>query len=198
MKRRPNGAGTLTQRKDGQWEGRIRYRDEGHKLIVKSCFANTEKECEAKLEELRKACGVIDKRECSPDMPFKDWCQLWLRYEKARVSVATFETYSGQIRMYFDDRIGGIPLNEVTAETIGRLYSSLRRNGRTMFTGEKGEGVSLGTIHTLHRLMRAIFKKAVLTGVVDRDPAKDCKIPKNKNKDPQGRHRQRRCRSRLS
>ena len=83
--------------------------------------------------------------------------------------------------MYFDDRIGDIPLNEVTAETIGRLYSSLRRNGRTMFTGVKGEGVSLGTIHTLHRLMRAIFKKAVLTGVVDRDPAKDCKIPKNKN-----------------
>ena len=40
MKRRPNGAGTVTQRKDGQWEGRIRFRDDGHKLIIKSCFAD--------------------------------------------------------------------------------------------------------------------------------------------------------------
>ena len=35
----------------------------------------------------------------------------------------------------------------------------------------------------MHRLARAIFKKAVLTGVIDVDPAKATKIPKTKNKE---------------
>ena len=52
MERREKGTGTLTQRKDGQWEGRIRYRDEGHKLIVKACFAPTKEECEARMQEI--------------------------------------------------------------------------------------------------------------------------------------------------
>jgi integrase len=68
-------------------------------------------------------------------------------------------------------------------ETLGRLYSNLRRNGRSIHIEEKGEGVSLGTIHTLHRLMKAIFKKAVAIGVVNRNPAKECSIPKNKHKE---------------
>lgn len=183
MERRANGTGTLTQRNDGQWEGRIRYRDEGHKLIVKACFAPTKEECEARMKELRLECGVIDRRECSEDMPFKEWCQLWLIYEKANVSVSTYETYARQIALYFDKRIGDIPLNEITVETLGRMYSNLRRNGRTVHIEEKGEGVSLGTIHTLHRLMKAIFKKAVAIGVVTRNPAKECTIPKNKHKE---------------
>ena len=116
-------------------------------------------------------------------MPFKDWCQLWLRYEKAKVAHITIQCYAKQIKLYFDDRIGDIPINQITAETLGRLYSDLRRNGRTVFVEEKGEGVSLGTIRTLHRLARAIFKKAVLTGVIDVDPAKATKIPKTKNKE---------------
>ena len=45
--KRENGTGTITQRKDGQWEGRIRYRDRGHKLCVKACYADTKEECEA-------------------------------------------------------------------------------------------------------------------------------------------------------
>lgn len=183
MKRRPNGAGTITQRKDGQWEGRIRFRDEGHKLIIKSCFADTKEECEEKIVELRKQYGVIDKDEFYSEMPFKDWCKLWLRYERARVAHSTHASYARTIALYLDNRIGDIPINEITAETLGRLYSDLRRNGRTAFVEEKGEGVSLGTIRTLHRLVRAIFKKAVLTGVIDKDPAKATKIPKTKNKE---------------
>lgn len=183
MKRRPNGAGTVTQRKDGQWEGRIRFRDEGHKLIIKSCFADTEEECEAKMVELRKQYGVIDKEEYYPEMPFKEWCELWLRYEKAKVAHSTHVGYARTIALYLDDRVGDMPINQITAETLGRLYSDLRRNGRTAFVEEKGDGVSMGTIYTLHRLVRAIFKKAVLTGVIDKDPAKATKIPKLKNKE---------------
>ena len=181
--KRPDGAGTITQRKDGQWEGRIRYRDEGHKLIIKACFAPSKEECELRLEELRISCGVIDKRECSADMPFKDWCKLWLRYEKASVSVGTFQTYERQIALYFEERIGDIPLNEITTETIGRLYSNLRRNGRTAHVEENGEGISLGTIYTIHRLMKAIFKKALMIGVIETDPTKNVKIPKLKSKE---------------
>lgn len=178
--RRARGSGTITQRKDGQWEGRIRYRDQGHKLVIKACYAATKDECEERLEDLRRECGVIDKSKCSPDMPFGEWCKVWLMYEKANISTSTYQTYERQIALYFDNRIGDISLNEVTTETIGRLYSALSRNGRTLYTEEKGDGVSLGTIHTLHRVMKNILKKAVLIGLLDHNPASDCKIPKNK------------------
>lgn len=181
--KRENGTGTITQRKDGQWEGRIRYRDRGHKLCVKACYADTKEECEVRLKELRKIYGVIDRSQCSEFMSFNEWAEIWLQHERVNISQSTYETYKSQISLYFRDRIGDLPLNEITSETIGRMYSDLRQNGRIAHVELYGEGVSLGTIHTINRLLKNIFKKAVEMRIISINPSLNCKIPKNKYKE---------------
>ena len=62
--KRDLGTGTVYFH-DGQWEGRIRYRDSGNKLIIKSCYAPTKDECKEKLELMKYELGLIDKNLCS-------------------------------------------------------------------------------------------------------------------------------------
>ena len=52
--RRKNGTGTIRERKDGRWEGRIiiGYDDNG-KAKTKSVFGATKTECAKKLKELQ-------------------------------------------------------------------------------------------------------------------------------------------------
>ena len=83
--KRDLGTGTVYFH-DGQWEGRIRYRDSGNKLIIKSCYAPTKDECEEKLESMKCELGLIDKNLCSSSMPFGDWCDIWNESERGKVT----------------------------------------------------------------------------------------------------------------
>ena len=57
-KKRKKGEGTLRQRKDGRWEGRvvIGYDDNGNPK-TKNVLAKSKKECAEKLEQLKTAQG---------------------------------------------------------------------------------------------------------------------------------------------
>ena len=168
---------------DGQWEGRIRYRDSGNKLIIKSCYAPTKDECEEKLESIKCELGLIDKNLCSSSMPFGDWCDIWNESERGKVTQSTYELRRGMIENYLKPRLGSIPLEDVTTETLGRLYSHLRRHGRSVHIAERGEGLSMCTVYSLSVQVRAIFKKAVSMKLIEKNPAKSVKIQKRKYED---------------
>ena len=40
-KKRADGDGTIIQKKDGTWEGRVRFRNESYVLVTKYCLADT-------------------------------------------------------------------------------------------------------------------------------------------------------------
>ena len=56
-RKRKAGDGTVRQRKDGRWEGRIviGYDDNGYPK-TKNVLAKTKKECVEKLQKLKEAC----------------------------------------------------------------------------------------------------------------------------------------------
>ena len=68
---RKQGEGSLFQRKDGRWEGRVMigYNEKGNPK-TKSVFAHTKGECEEKLERLKAECGRRNDR-MKPDMNFE-------------------------------------------------------------------------------------------------------------------------------
>ena len=75
--KRKQGEGTLRQRKDGRWEGRIVVSyDENGLPKTKSITAKTKPECEEKLKELKEKLGKAVER-LKPDMPFGDWLDFW-------------------------------------------------------------------------------------------------------------------------
>ena len=59
-RKRKAGDGTVRQRKDGRWEGRvvIGYDDNGYPK-TKNVLAKTKKECVEKLQKLKEECGEI-------------------------------------------------------------------------------------------------------------------------------------------
>ena len=63
-KRRANGEGSISKRKDGRWEGRytVGYREDG-KQIFKNVLAKTQSECSKKL----KAAIAAAKVEQTPE-----------------------------------------------------------------------------------------------------------------------------------
>ena len=101
--KRDLGTGTVYFH-DGQWEGRIRYRDSGNKLIIKSCYAPTKDECEEKLESMKCELGLIDKNLCSSSMPFGDWCDIWNESERGKVTqmgIQSTERFRGNIFKWY-------------------------------------------------------------------------------------------------
>ena len=97
-KRRQNGKGTLRQRKDGRWEGRvvIGYDEKGLPK-TKSVLAHTKTECAEKLAKLIEECGPPARR-CKPDMPFGDWMDFWYQnYSKPAIRPLTQANYENRI-----------------------------------------------------------------------------------------------------
>ena len=69
-KRRKNGEGTLRQRKDGRWEGRVVIGYDGKNLpITKNVTAKTKTECAEKLEKLKEQY-IKPTEKITADMTF--------------------------------------------------------------------------------------------------------------------------------
>ena len=77
-RKRKAGDGTVRQRKDGRWEGRIviGYDDNGYPK-TKNVLAKTKKECAEKLQKLKEECGGLKPEKVRSEMLFGDWLTYW-------------------------------------------------------------------------------------------------------------------------
>ena len=73
MAKRKYGDGSVFQRHDGRWEGRlvVGYKENGY-AKTKSVTAKTKAECEERLKQLREEHGRRSEK-IKPDMPFGSW-----------------------------------------------------------------------------------------------------------------------------
>ncbi len=110
-RKRKAGDGTVRQRKDGRWEGRvvIGYDDNGYPK-TKNVLAKTKKECVEKLQKLKEECGGLKPEKVRPEMPFGDWLTYWYEnHSKPKIRPTTQETYESRIRLHIIPEIGDIP-----------------------------------------------------------------------------------------
>lgn len=77
MAKKKQGDGSVFQRRDGRWEGRIvvGYKENGY-AQTKNVTAHTKTECQEKLAKLREECGRRSEK-IKPDMPLSDWIDFW-------------------------------------------------------------------------------------------------------------------------
>ena len=98
MAKKKQGDGSVFQRKDGRWEGRIvvGYKENGY-AQTKNVTAHTKTECQEKLAKLREECGRRSEK-IKPDMPFGDWIDFWYQnYSAPKLRPTTQACYSGRI-----------------------------------------------------------------------------------------------------
>ena len=186
-RKRKAGDGTVRQRKDGRWEGRIviGYDDNGYPK-TKNVLAKTKKECVEKLQKLKEECGGLKPEKVRTEMPFGDWLAYWYEnHSKPKIRPTTQETYESRIRLHIIPEIGGIPLNKLTQNDLQQFYGRLKKSGRKRFTDKYGEGLSDRMVRMCHATCRSALEKAVQDGLIRVNPAIGCKLPPKKAREMQ-------------
>ena len=186
-RKRKAGDGTVRQRKDGRWEGRIviGYDDNGYPK-TKNVLAKTKKECVEKLQKLKKECGGLKPEKVRSEMVFGDWLTYWYEnHSKPKIRPTTQETYESRIRLHIIPEIGDIPLNKLTQNDLQQFYGRLKKSGRKRFTDKYGEGLSDRMVRMCHATCRSALEKAVQDGLIRVNPAIGCKLPPKKAREMQ-------------
>ena len=187
MARRKSGQGTVRERKDGRWEGRIVIGyDENGLPKTKSVTAKSKTECIEKLEKLKDEIGFVRKEKVKRDMPFGEWIDFWYQnYCKMRIKESTQEGYETRIYGHIIPKIGKIPLNELTQNDLQKFYNNLKKDGRLKYREQLGNGLSGRFVRGCHANCRTALQKAVEEGLIKTNPAIGCKIPPKKSKEKQ-------------
>ena len=131
MAKKKQGDGSVFQRKDGRWEGRIvvGYKENGY-AQTKNVTAHTKTECQEKLAKLREECGRRSEK-IKPDMPFGDWIDFWYQnYSAPKLRPTTQACYSVRIYTHIIPSIGNIPLNKLTQNDLQQFYARLKKSGK--------------------------------------------------------------------
>ena len=186
-RKRKAGDGTVRQRKDGRWEGRIviGYDDNGYPK-TKNVLAKTKKECVEKLQKLKEECGGLKPEKVRPEMAFGDWLTYWYEnHSKPKIRPTTQETYESRIRLHIIPEIGDIPLNKLTQNDLQQFYGRIKNSGRKRFTDKYGEGLSDRMVRMCHATCRSALEKAVQDGLIRVNPAIGCKLPPKKAREMQ-------------
>ena len=178
-RKRKSGEGIVRLRKDGRWEGRvvIGYDDKGLPK-TKNVLAKTKAECVAKLEALKNSVTPATPAKIRADMPFGEWVEFWYENHcKPAVRPNTRTGYENNIRLYVRPRLGGIPLNKLTANDLQQFINWMRQDGRSEYRESRGDGLSANTIRHCCGLCRRALEKAVTEKLIVRNPAEECKLP---------------------
>ncbi len=186
MAKRKYGDGSVFQRKDGRWEGRlvVGYKENGY-AKTKSVTASTKTECEERLKKLREEVGRRSER-IKPDMLFGDWIDFWYQnFSKPKLRPTTQACYEGRIYTHIIPGIGQIPLCKLTQNELQQFYARLKKGGRKKHVEKFGEGLSDRMVRSCHTTCRTALDKAVTEGLIRVNPAVGCKLPPKKAKEMQ-------------
>ena len=191
-KRRKKGEGSVRQRKDGRWEGRvvIGY-DEKNLPKTKNVLAKTKSECVEKLKQLQEQYAPPKSDKIKLEMPFGEWMDFWYQtYIKSGLRPATQNTYESTIYQHIIPQLGKIPLCQLTQKDLQQFYAHLKKEGRLVRTEQFGKGLSDRMVRMCHAKCRAALDQAVQENLIRTNPAVGCKLPPKRSPEMQVLSRQ--------
>ena len=142
-RKRKAGDGTVRQRKDGRWEGRIviGYDDNGYPKTKNVLAKNQEGRGSREAPKAQRSVRRAETGEGAARDAFGDWLTYWYEnHSKPKIRPTTQETYESRIRLHIIPEIGDIPLNKLTQNDLQQFYGRLKKSGRKRFTDKYGEG----------------------------------------------------------
>ncbi|HEY4001311.1 MAG TPA: site-specific integrase [Candidatus Xenobia bacterium] len=159
--RRGHGEGSITQRKDGRWVGRLDLGYENGKRKVKDFYGQTQKEVVDKLtkarRDLQQGLPVAVERQTVGGF-IEEW--LTRGPELLNIRPSTHNSYCFVARSYLVPTLGRIQLLKLTARELNSLYASLLKDGK-----------SARTVQYAHSVLHRILKDAARMDLIPRNPA---------------------------
>ncbi|GFI60887.1 putative defective protein IntQ [Clostridiales bacterium] len=172
MSRSAQGSGTIRQRKDGRWEGRITVgrNPATGRQIQKSIYGKTQAEVSKKMRQL---CKEVDDGIYKEPVKYtvKDWAKIWLNEYTASLKPLTVKQYTSYTNNHIIKNIGSVKLTRLDAPIIQRFYNQMSKDGLTP-----------KTIKNVHGILHLMLETAAEVGYINSNPSSVCKLPKIEKK----------------
>ncbi|MFD5420398.1 tyrosine-type recombinase/integrase [Streptomyces sp. NPDC127069] len=166
-KRNPNGAGTITQRKDGRYQAAVYVLQPDGTRARKFAYGKTWAECDVKRREL---LAKVDQGVPVPTRSAKlsEWLPYWLdQYiQPPRRTPATYEKYESHVRLYLEPMIGSKRLESLGVTDVRSFLKRLE--ART----------TAATAKESHRVLRSALTAACREELITRNVAKLVEPPR--------------------
>jgi integrase len=157
MDKRANHQGSIRQRKDGTWEGRIAIGGTRH-----SRYGRSKDEVEAKLRELQ--VGVLLPVSSAGPMSLDTWVTRWLAERDLRPSALA--TYQSVLRPILSD-LGHVTLGRLNPPMLALQFSLL-----------KSRGMGARRLQLAHGYLRGCLERAVDLDYLPANPMARVQRPK--------------------
>lgn len=140
--RRQQGTGTVFQRKDGRWIGRIEtgYTPSGNRR-TRSVTASTEAEAKVKLKALQAQIIREGVTTASSRATIKTWADTWLEHTQRIVRPSTWASNASAVRRWIVPTIGKVRLDELTPAHVRAVATAIEHAGRTSSTAHRAHVV---------------------------------------------------------
>ncbi|MFE0876810.1 tyrosine-type recombinase/integrase [Streptomyces smyrnaeus] len=158
-KRNPNGAGTITKRKDGRYQAAVYVMQPDGTRARKFAYGKTWSECDAKRREL---LAKVDQGVPVPTRSAKlsEWLPYWLEnVVRPRRKLSTYDKYEAHVRLYLTPRIGTKRLESLGVADVRRFLTRLERE------------TTAATAKETHRVLRSALSAACREELVTRNVA---------------------------
>ena len=174
--RAASGSGTIRQRPDGTWEGRLTVgSDPGTgRPVRKSIYGKTQTEVRKKMTATQRAIDNGTYR--APDKTtVSEWLDTWMEtFCAAKVKPLTYSSYAVAIKKHIKPSIGALRLQAVRGIHVQRLY-----NGMTT------TGLSPKTVKNVAAILHKAFSVALKQGLIQANPCDAAELPKATHKEIQ-------------
>lgn len=148
--RRPTDTGTVYQRKDGRWIGRldVGFTAKGTRRY-KSVSADTKRKAEKKLADLLKT--VDHDTTVNARTTVKTWCDEWLPREQRLLRPAAYNATRSAVRQWIIPTVGKRKLSEVNAGDVRRIHKAMRDAGRAPSSTTRTHNVTMKMLKDARR-----------------------------------------------
>ena len=169
-KKAANGCGSIRLRADGRYEGIYTV---GHdpitgKLIRKSVYGKTQKECAKKLREAISAVDAGTYVEPSK-MTVEQWLNTWLAEYCKDIKMRTLDKYRSTVRIHLIPALGRIKLSALNKIQVQQAINRL---------GEGDNPLAAKSIHDAHGILHRALQQAVEIEIIAKNPSDNCKMPR--------------------
>ncbi|MFF3819328.1 tyrosine-type recombinase/integrase [Streptomyces bluensis] len=170
-KRNPNGAGTITKRKDGRYQCAVYVLQPDGTRARKFAYGKTWQECDTKRREL---LAKVDQGVPVPTRSAKlsEWLPYWLdNVIKPRRKLSTYDKYEAHVRLYLVPMLGAKRLESLGAADVRRFLVRLEKD------------TTAATAKEAHRVLRSALSSACREELITRNAAKLVEPPRTDNRE---------------
>ncbi|MFD7320682.1 tyrosine-type recombinase/integrase [Streptomyces sp. NPDC059875] len=170
-KRNPNGAGTITQRKDGRYQAAVYVLQPDGTRARKFAYGKTWAECDAKRRVL------LDKADSGIPVPTRsaklsEWLPYWLdNVIKPRRKLSTYDKYEAHVRLYLVPMVGSKRLESLSVADVRRFLVQLEKK------------TTAATAKESHRVLRTALTAACREELITRNVATLVEPPRAKTRE---------------